>query len=56
MQLASLPMSPIGPSCRIAALQFFGRNWGHSGYRDAREPEGSVAFDPMAEVEPSNSL
>ena len=36
----------IGPSRRIAALQFFGRNWGHSGHRDALEPEGFVAFDP----------
>ena len=24
-------MSQIGPSRRIAAMQFFGRNWGHSG-------------------------
>jgi hypothetical protein len=24
----------------------FGRYWGHSGHRDALEPEGSVAIDP----------
>src|SRR6202007_2745235 len=34
------------PSLPIAALQFFGRYWGHSGHRDALEPEGSVAIDP----------
>ena len=27
-----------GPSRLIAALQFFGRYWGHSGHRDALEP------------------
>jgi hypothetical protein len=41
-------MSAHGPLRRIAALQFFGRNWGHNGHRDALEPEGSVANDPIA--------
>ena len=40
-------MSPPGPSRPIAALQFFGRYWGHSGHRDALEPEGSVAIDAV---------
>jgi hypothetical protein len=39
-------MSVLGPSRRIAALQFFGRNWGHSGHRVALEPEDSGANDP----------
>ena len=37
-----------GPSRPIAALQFFGRYWGHSGHRDALGRQGSVANDPSA--------
>jgi hypothetical protein len=40
------PLSLIGPSRPIAALQFFGCYWGRSGHRDALESEGSVANDP----------
>jgi len=40
--------SATGPfhSRPIAALQFFGRYWGHSGHRDALEPEGTVVNEP----------
>ena len=37
-------MSPHGPSRPIAALQFFGRYWEHSGHRPTLEPQGSVAM------------
>jgi hypothetical protein len=49
-------MSAHGPLRPIAALQFFGRNWGHSGHRDALEPEGSVAIDPKRHFDTAGSL
>jgi hypothetical protein len=42
--MADVALWPIAPN---TALQFFCRYWGHSGHRDALEPEGRVAIDPV---------
>jgi hypothetical protein len=45
---STLPLRPI------VALQFFGRYLGHSRHRDALEPEGPVAIDPLRHFCPMN--
>src|SRR4029453_9824956 len=48
-------MSAHGTQRPIAALQYSGRCWGHSGHRAARTRNGPVAIDPKATLAKSEA-